>query len=333
MRKLLVPDVMSGFAAELEKIAGLADFVAKNKGVLGSAGAFMGHGAAIGAGLGGLHGAVKNYEEARDNGASVGGSVANGALGGLGGAMRGGTRGALIGAGVGGALGTLRPDAAEGLRKSLSSTDSRFGALGRFGQRQMHGLTGLKPAEGLSSDAIRGGTWDSARAAGAAKATGKDHMLHALQEEVTNKNLDNLPGIVAAMKGSDRANAMKTLAKHNWHNGDMLTKATIGGSALGIGAAAMLPEAKDGPGKGESIGTSAGAMIGGVAGSALPLFPGQIAMDAGRGAGKRVGKAVDWLRGRRGNPSPSELANHVTGEGQHTPVDTNYGPGAGGVNQ
>lgn len=331
MRKLLNPAVMNGFGSELEKIAGLAEFVAKNKGALGSAGAFMGHGAAIGAGLGGLHSAVKGYGEARDSGASVGASLGHGALGGVGGAIHGGTRGALVGAGVGGALGTLRPEAAEGLRKSLSSQDSPLGALGRFGQRQMHGLIGLKPAEGLSSDAIRGGTWDTARRAASNKATGKDHMLHALQEEVSKKDLDNLPGIMNAMKGSDRAGALKTLAQHNWHNGDALAKAGIGASALGIGAAAMLPENREGPGKGENIGASAGGLIGGIAGSALPVFPGQLAMDAGRGAGKRVGKAVDWLRGRRGGHSPSELANHVTGEGQHAPSETSYGPGAGGV--
>lgn len=333
MRKLLIPAVMNGFGAELEKIAGLADFVAKNKGALGSAGAFMGHGAAIGAGLGGIHSAVKGYEDARDQGAGVGGAVGMGALSGLGGAMHGGTRGALIGAGVGGALGVLRPQAAEAARKALSSTDSHFGAMGRFGQRQMHGLTGLKPEEGLSSDAIRGGSWASGRAA-AGKAEGsKEVMLHNLQKKVEADGLDNLPGIANAMKGGDRTGALKTLAKHQWHNGDMLTKATIGGGALGIGASALMPESKDGPGKGEAIGTSAGGMIGGLAGSALPLFPGQLAADVGRGTGKRVGKAVDWLRGRRGSLPPSDLANHVTGEGQHVPSETSYGPGAGGVSQ
>jgi hypothetical protein len=333
MRKLLTSDFMRGFGDELEKIAGLADFVAKNRGALGSAGAFLGHGAALGAGIGAVHGAVKNYEDMRERGAGVGTSIGAGALGGLGGAVSGGTRGALVGAAAGGALGHFRPEQAESLRKSLSSTSNPLGALGRFGQRQMHGLTGLKPAEGLSSDAIRGGSWASGRAASAEKATAKDHMLHGLQQEVEAKGLDNLPGIVNAMRGDDRVGALKTLAKHQWHNGDILTKATIAGSGLGLGAAALMPEAKDGPGKGESIGTAAGGMIGSLAGSALPMFPGQLAMSAGQGAGRRVGRTIDWLRGRRQpEHSPTELANHVTGEGQHTPAETNHGPGANGVN-
>lgn len=336
MRRILTHNVMVGFHDELEKIAGLADFVTKNKGALGSAGAFLGHGAAIGAGIGGLHGAVKDYEDARERGAGVGSALTMGAFGGLGGATRGATRGALVGAGVGGALGTLRPQAAEELRKSLSSTESRFGALGRFGQRQMHGLTGWTPPEGLSSDAIRGGSWATERAAAAAKGTkdsAKAELLNKLQKDVSNEGLDNLPGIVNAMRGEGRGKALKTLAKHQWHGADPLTKTTLGLSALGMGAAAMLPEGQTGPGKGESIGTAAGSMVGGLAGSALPLFPGQLAMDAGRGTGRRVGKMVDWLRGRREGHSPTELANNVTGEGQHAPTSTQYGPGAGGVAQ
>lgn len=336
MRKILNHAVMTDFGDELEKIAGLAEFVAKNKGALGTAGAFLGHGAAIGAGIGGLHGAYKGYEDARDQGAGVGGALGMGALSGLGGAASGGTRGALIGAGVGGALGTLRPGAADSVRKALSSTESRFGALGRFGQRQMHGLTGLKPEEGLSSDAIRGGSWGTERAANAAAGTprfDKANDLHKLQKKVTEGDLDNLPGIVGALRGDKRLEAMKTLGKHNWKNADTFTRLSVGGAALGIGAAAAMPEQEGGPGKGESIGRSVGGLAGGVVGSALPLFPGQLAMQAGSGAGTRVGKAVDWLRGRRNGHSPSELANHVTGEGQHAPTETNYGAGAGGVSQ
>ena len=318
---------LRGFHDELEKIGGLADFVAKNQGMLGSAGALLGHGATAGAVLGGLHGAYKGYREAKDQGVGTGGAALHGLGGALGGLSSGALGGALIGGGAGAALHTLRPQAAESLRKALSSTESRFGALGRFGQRQMHGLTGWEPPEGFTSDAIRGGSWKTKQVADAAAGTkGFEEALanHELQKKVESKGLTNLPGVLRALKGSERGEAAKLLAKHTWKNADPLMKAQLALAPVGIGAAMVSPPDEH---KGESIGSTIGNVVGGTIGTALPFGAGQLAMAAGSRAGKEVGRAADWLRGRRGSHgSHTDASEIATNEGQHVPSQRDVNP-------
>ncbi len=320
-------DLLPGFHDEVTKIAGIADFVTKNKGMLGSAGALLGHGAAAGAVLGGLHEGYKGYEDARAQGAS-GLGAGLGALGGaVGGASSGALGGALIGGGAGAALHTLRPQAADAARKALSAPGSRLGALGRFGQRQMHGLTGWTPPEGLSSDAIRGGSWATGKALASAPKDAKNYgklvETHALQKEVESKGLTNLPGVVGALAGSGRGDAAKLLAKHTWKNADPMMKAQLALAPVGAVAAMAGPEEAGGPGKGERVGSSIGNTVGSLASSALPFGAGQLAMGAGRAAGGKAGKMVDWLRGK----SSTDAANLATNEGQHIPTERHVGGG------
>lgn len=315
---------LRGFHDELEKIAGLSEYVAKNQGMLGSAGALLGHGAAAGAVLGGLHGAYKGYREARDQGEGAGASALHGLGGALGGVSSGAIGGALIGGGAGAALHTLRPQAAESLRKALSSTDSRLGALGRFGQRQMHGLTGWQPPEGYSSEAIRGGSWKTKQVANAAAGTaGFEKALadHELQKKVESRGLTHLPGIVEALKGPNRGETLKLLAKHTWTNADPLMKAQLALAPVGVGAALMTGD--EDKNKGQRIGATVGNVAGGVVGSALPFGAGQLVMHAGSRIGTGAGKLVDKLRGR----SPTDEANSATNEGQHIPSEHHGAPG------
>ena len=315
---------LAGFHDELEKIAGITDFVAKNKGMLGAAGALGGYGAAAGATLGGLHSAYKGYRDAKEQGAS-GGQAALSALGsGVGGASTGALAGGAIGGGLGSALHTLRPQAAEMARKSLSSVDNPLGALGRFGQRQMHGLTGWTPPEGMTSDAIRGGSWKTHQALENASATDRkliDRLTkeHGVQVAAEEKGLTHLPGIVNALRGPERGEAAKLLAKHTWTNAHPLVKAQLALTPLSIAAAAAD---KDNPHKGEQVGSAVGNLVGTTVGSALPFSAGMLAMSAGDGIGKRVGKSVDWLRGKS-HTDASELA---TNEGQHVPSQRDVNP-------
>lgn len=320
-------DALPGFHAELEKIAGLSDFVAKNQGMLGSAGALLGHGAAAGAVLGGLHGAYKNYRAAKDEGAGTGTAGLHALGGALGGIPSGALGGALIGGGAGAALHTLRPQAAEGLRKALSSPESRLGALGRFGQRQVHGLTGWTPPEGLSADSVRGGSWATRRAADAAAGTsGFDQALaaHEVQKKVESKGLTHLPGVVDALKGPNRGEAAKLLFRHG--TTDSLSKLNLGLSGLGL--ASTLLDKQENPQKGEQLGSSTGRLVGGLAGSALPFGAGMIASELGSAVGRRAGRAADWVRNR--GASHSDKSELATNEGQHIPSESYVNPALAG---
>lgn len=316
-------DSLPGFHDELEKIAGLADYVTKNQGMLGSAGALLGHGAAAGAVLGGLHGAYKNYRAAKDEGAGTGVASIHALGGALGGIPGGALGGALIGGGAGAALHTLRPQAAEMARKALSSPESRLGALGRFGQRQVHGLTGWKPPEGLSSDAIRGGSWATGRAADAAAGTaGFDKALanHELQKKVEEKGLTHLPGVVDALRGPDRGEAAKLLFRHG--TTDNLAKLNLGLSGLGL--ASTLLDKQENPQKGEQLGSNAGRLAGGLAGSALPFGAGLLASEAAGAVGKHTGRLIDRLRGR--SAAHTDHSEVATNEGQHIPSESHTNP-------
>lgn len=316
---------LPGFHDELEKMAGpLGTFIAKNHGALGSAGALLGHGAALGAAVGGLHSAYKGYQDAKEQGAGTGSAAIAGLAGGLGGALHGSTIGGVLGGGAGFALGKMSPEKAETLRKALSSTERRVGALGRFGQRQVHGLTGWTPSEGLSSDAIRGGTWGAERAAHGAAGTSNFDKLdaaHQLQKKVVREGLDNIPGVLSAMKGPNRLDAAKTLLHHSWTNGDALMKAQMLMAPLGVAGALMLP----GDNKGEQVGASVGNLAGTMASTALPFFGGRLAMDAATGAGRAVGKTVDWAR--RKATSHSDRSDMMTNEGQHMPSERDFNTG------
>jgi hypothetical protein len=338
---------LAGLQDELEKIAllgALSKFVSSPNGqkMLGVAGSTLGHGAAIGAGLGALHGAVKNYEDAREQGAGVGASVGAG----IGGALSEAGTGALYGGALGGLGGAayhhLNPTAAAELRKKLMSTDKWYGALGRFGQRQVHGLTGWKPEEGLSSDAIRGGSWRAQQALEKAKTqinptrsaiVAAKKMVDA-EKGMEAAGLTNVPGMVAAAMGKgpkSRLDSLKAVADHQWNGQDMIGR----GALLGLGVlptigALSAQDIEGGPGKGEQIGNAVGGLAGSLAGAALPVFPqGHVARAAGR-IGQGVGKGVDWLRGRR-DPHPATIQDREqsTSGGMHS-VERVMSPTAAG---
>lgn len=311
---------------ELPKIASLASWGAAannmvhspaGKKALGLAGALGGHGAAAGAGLGALYKGYKGYSEARDQGADVTGALGSGAMGAIGGASSGALIGGLAGAGAGGAIGHLHPDA-DKLRTALST--GRAGALGRFGQRQMHGLTGWTPPEGLSSDAIRGGTWAADQAvkdleAGKgpatswfglkkvdqAKALEQAKKVQGIEKDMQSGGLTNIPGIAKALAGKgdvSRGEALKRMFAHQWHAQDGLGKVMAAGAVAGGVAPLLTAKGREGENVGEQVGGGLGGTAGALVGSALPFYAQNKVMQAGTYVGGKLGKGVDWMRGK-----------------------------------
>lgn len=134
-------------------------------------------GAAVTMGVGGgLYGAYKNYSNARESGADVGT------------ALREGARGAAIGTAAGGAagagLGAVAPGAA--------------GAVSRFGQRQLHSLTGWKPSGGLHS--IRAGAYDARQALHGAQQSAHelghfDNAMRGAPHSLTDESMQRLKAL------------------------------------------------------------------------------------------------------------------------------------------
>jgi len=292
-------------------------------GLLGGAGAGAGLGALVG-GLGGAAvGAVRGAKKGREEG--------SGALGGLSGALSGAARGVGLGAGVGalggGAAAALRP----GAISKLVDAGGLGGASARFGQRQLHALTGWTPKGGIES--IRGGAYDARQALHAAKSSKEVAQAgKALEsaEAAQNMGLTNLPGYVKAVKREGLKNVAKTDAAAQWHSGGLAAKALgIGVPALALSSEVGKKESPEGPGKGELLGRTIAGTAGGVLGSAMPIA-GQIAMGGALGAaGGFVGRGIDRLRGRRppsaGNPIPPDQQS-----GSHVPTERITSPAAMG---
>jgi len=300
---------------ELPKIASLASWGAAASGVihgaagkkaLGLAGALGGHGAAVGAGLGGLYKGYKSYSDARDQGADVGSALAHGVGGAIGGASQGALLGGIAGAGVGGALGHFHPDAAavEKLRGALSTDKHWSGAVGRFGQRQMHGLTGWTPEKGLES--IRGGSWAAeknvkdlvAGGKGGTPELAKARKVVGVERDMQARGLTHVPGIIKALSGKDRVGTLKAMAAHQWGAASPAQKAMV----ASMTALPLLPllsaSGRDSANAGEQTGGALGGTAGAIVGSALPFYAQNKAMQAGTYVGGKLGKGVDWVRGK-----------------------------------
>lgn len=215
------------FQDELAKTAGPALQAAIQRGLGG-----LGAGAGMGALGGGLVGAVHGYRKARQEGGGVGESLAAG-VGQVGkGALRGAAVGGL-GLGVAQAAGRV-----PGLAEKLTQIPYA-GAFSRFGQRQVHGLTGWTPkgfgnAEGIqalglgSSEAQKELLDRWRRNAPLASA----QTYHAAARRAEDMGLTNIPGFAKSLV-KDPLDTIATGVQQQWHQGGLGTKALL------IGAPAM----------------------------------------------------------------------------------------------
>ena len=148
----------------LEKTAlnlgGLGDFAKK---VAPTVGSMAGVGAVGGAAVGGLSGGISSYRDARRQGAGGGQAVLSGVMGAGSGATKGALVGGALGAGGGAIAGHLNPQLGTQMAEmSGGLLSNQVGKVSRFGQRQLHGLTGWTPEKGLQS--IHGGAHQAAQA-------------------------------------------------------------------------------------------------------------------------------------------------------------------------
>lgn len=290
-----IPLVMDGFHKELTKEALVpASLLALGRKVVRSGAFSRGvHGAGAGAGLGAAGGAAggaaigagKGYQQAREAGAEPGAAAGRGLLGSLGGAAKG----ALLGAGVG-TLGL--GGAAAALRRyrvgALPAMGGPIGAISRFGQRQVHGLTGWKPSGGLQS--IRGGAWAAEEALKKAPHSGPA-FAHARAARAAEKaGLTSLPGYAKGL-ATKPLQTLRTGTTEQWHAMGPFGRALIYGYPAVAGGGALLRKGEPGEGgRLERAGRHLGAAAYGL--GPLPILP-QLALAEGLSVGAaRAGRAV-----------------------------------------
>ena len=284
----------------------------------------LGVGGMVG-GLGGLGlGGYRGYQQAREEGAGVGQALGHGVVKGL--------RSGLIGAGVGAGAGALGGSllSPKGVDR-MTTMGKGIGAASRFGQRQLHGVTGWVPEGGLES--IRAGSYGAKKAlkgaeerflaakGGDASPGFVDRVLGRSPEQVKHKavtkaekellqarkardasvkaedmGLTSVPGYLRSLKNNGVGSTVRAGLADQWHgSGGTTGKAMmLGLPAMSVAQEMSQPDQPGGPGKLERIG---GALGEGLGFSLAPLpLAGQALAISGLGA---LGKMPGKLLGRR----------------------------------
>lgn len=312
----------AGFCNQLRKTGAPAILSGRLSRVLTSAGALAGAGAGVGAAAGAAHGAYSGYRDARAQGAGVGGAIGAG----LGGAPMGAARGAALGGvlgGVGGAgFSAVSRQRAESLRKVLTERS----ALARFGQRQVHGVTGAVPKGGLgqlrmdASDRLRDldrlkGSKDVGKAGRvdkllgrteqevATRRIGRAEKAHRAAQEAEDAGMTSIPGLTKSVKERGLIPTIGTGLKTQLSGADPLQKALFIGGA-GMTAAQVAPRQEGETGAHHALRAAGGighiglnAVTGG-----LPIAT-QMALDGGANAASQ-GAVRIGRRFRTGRSSP-----------------------------
>jgi hypothetical protein len=316
--------------SELNEIVLVAfrDELRKTASRLTGAGALGGIGAGVGAAVGGLASGVSTYRDAREHGHGVGGSVLHGALGSLGGAGKG----ALVGAGVGAVAGAAKPGLGMAAAERFTNRDGALGSMARFGQRQVHGLTGHGDIR-----ALRGGAYDAEKNLIEA---GKSHSADVAKGVASPQSAGQLERAKATFDAASKAEEMglssapgtvKSFARKTIETTKTLVQSQIAGATpgqkallatgVGLGAYDVYNQASsDGEDKSKRVGTSVGRLAGNLA--LAPIMPLGASTLIGEGMG-RAGGAAGRLSSRlKKRPVSTEISS---GHGQH-PADA---PGAG----
>jgi hypothetical protein len=327
---------IKALAPSLQKEGGLGEFVARHADRLRNVGGAAGVGMLGGLGTGAVVGGVHGYRQARQQGAGFGQSLASGAAGSLQGATKGTMIGGALGAGAGAVMnpGTM---AAFGERNGV------FNAASRFGQRQMHGFTGMLSPEQLASESVRGGVYDARKAVETAATPAlQARAQKALQAReavsgigANSSDLSNIPGAAKSMWHAP-LRTMGQAVREQVANPNLMTIGMVG-APVAIGAyQAMGPAVdKEGRTRGERIGRAVGDTAGFMMGGTMPIVAGGEIMKRTSQLGGAVGRGVDRLRGvrpppRMGAPGMSPTTLPDQSEGQHLPVERVTSPAAAG---
>lgn len=298
MYPVLTPVSMHYFHDELRKLAAAPHILpaAASKALM-SAGALGGVGAGVGAGLGALAGGVRGYRAARQEGAGVLDSVRAGG----GQALQGGLLGAGVGAGVGGLAGAvgsrMSPDKMEAIRSKLTERSG----LARFGQRQIHGLTGATNADGLKGLGMdsehRKATLDQLKGS-APTANRWEQFRGKTPEQVAARHRDDISRASEGLAAARRAEAMgltslpgiarsavnapldtaRAALDHQLKGTDAGTQGlTLGLSGLGVGMAARSQEGDQQGDRLKRVGRAALHSGAGILTGGLPILPNMLA--------------------------------------------------------
>lgn len=314
-----------------------------------------GSGAALGglggAGLGAAAGGTRGYLKAREEGAE-GGEAARAALGG---ALKGGVTGAAVGAGLGGAAGLAGAGRARQLVGQLRKSKGTLGGISRFGERQMHGLTGALP-EGMNQaqamkalemgsvakkKALEAATREAASFRGigpegmkapgvrglAEKASKKEEYARKAfehQKELERLKATSVPGFFKAL-ATKPGQTLRAGLGESWYGagtGPMgwgMRGVTFGLPAVGVGQALAGPEeGPEGAGRAQRVGQALGGLTFGLTGG-LPLL-GQMAVTGlGSKTLETMGRGADVARGKAGRGVGFKPKDWKTGRSQFLP--------------
>jgi len=344
------PQVLESFEREFEKSAaplpGVVNFIRRGA---GGAGVGLGLGTAAGALTGSAAGAYRGYQDAKAEGGS-------GLAGALSGAASGAGKGAALGAAVGGVGGLAAGGSSAAAAKTLQAVAEGKGnpvsSFARFGQRQVHGLTGLVPggaARGTAeyTRALHGLRFDTGSGEAVKALGGAKKALEAAQEkgnpqlveqatkavsaararydvahEAEQKGLTSLPGLVKSLGSREGVKDLWRLGlKPQWQHQGALGKAMV---ALPVGmAGAELARRQDedpeGRGRGERFLQQMGNNAGFMSAPFLPMGASELlgrGLGAvGKGVGKGIDAAVGAVSGRLKKPPMEELGHNPSAPG------------------
>jgi hypothetical protein len=157
-----------------------------------------------------------------------------------------------------------------------------LGALSRFGQRQLHSVSGWTPKGGL--EPLRMASYGT---------TGR--AREALQK-AEGMGLTSLPGVAKAVGQHGLLPVLRTGAEAQWHGMSPGWKAvSVGAPALGL-ANSALREPTPGSSKEESVGHDLGNLVGGIAGAPMPIIGSAVLGEGFGQVGKYIGRGVHSAR-------------------------------------
>jgi hypothetical protein len=264
---------------------------------LGGLGAGAGIGGLVGAGVGG----VRGYRDARRQGADVGEAL----LGGVGGVASGAGKGALIGG-----LGAGAAEAAglaPGLYGRAAKAPGMLGSAARFGQRQVHALTGWTPKGFMDPGGARQMGAGAANAV-AQKGRATKELAQATKavetaERAEQMGLTSIPGYIRSLGKNGLLPTVSAGAAEQWHGGGTAGKLMM----AGLPAAAVAQElGNPAEGRGGRLLGAAG-QAGAMALGPIPLA-GQLAVGT---AASRAARSVGRLRGHAENAAKPVLPEAV----------------------
>jgi len=308
---------LRAFSEEMDKVAIGAGLLQAARRGLQRVGGGLGAGLGIGAGAGGLgglaYGGVKGYREAREQGAGAGEALLSGLSRGVGTGIQGAMYGAAAGGAAGGAAGAAKVLTPEHVAR-LSQMGKGVGTLSRFGQRQVHGLTGWTPKRGVRS--IGAGAEEAVKRRAAVEA-GKESpgVLRRLEGRIRGKDpaalelaaarraedaalkaekmkLTSIPGYVRSMKEHGPLRTIRAGLAEQWHGSGPAGKALmVGFPAMSIGEAALGKGEPGGPGRAERIGSSLGSLA--YAMGPIPIGAQTLLENVMSSGGRRLGALAD----------------------------------------